>query len=294
MQETVLRHRGRDVSAEDVESIRALIAANPGASRRRLSTLLCEEWRWHQANGNPCDMICRGLMLELHRRGLIVLPPPRFAARNNVIARHRRVRIEVDSSVFVARLEDLQPLEIEQVRRGSDERLFDSLIEEHHYLGYVRPVGEHVKHLIRSRGRPIACVAWSSAPRHLGPRDRFIGWSLRARRENIHLLAYNSRFLILPWVQVKHLASHLLGRVSRIVSDDWMRVYGHPIHYVETFVDPDRFRGTCYRAANWIPLGLTTGRGKNDLTHAPTRSKKEVFGYPLRRNFRRLLHRVSE
>jgi len=136
-------------------------------------------------------------------------------------------------------------------------------------------------------------MAWSSAPRHLGPRDRFIGWDARERRENIHLLAYNTRFLILPWVRVKHLASHVLGRVSRIVSDDWTRVYGHPIHYLETFVDPDRFRGTCYLAANWIPLGLTTGRGKDAPTSAPTRSKKEILGYPLRRNFRQLLQRVN-
>lgn len=293
MQETTLRHRGRDVTAEDVESVRRLIAANPNASRRRLSKLLCDEWGWHQANGQPCDMVCRGLMLELHRLGLIELPPPRFVPPNNVIARDRRVRIEVDTSELVAHLEDLRPLEIEQVRRGGHERLVDSLIEEHHYLGYVRPVGEHLKHLILAHGRPIGCVTWSSAPRHLGPRDRFIGWDARARRENIHLVAYNTRFLILPWVRVKHLASHVLSRVSRIVSDDWMRVYGHPIHYLETFVDPDRFRGTCYLAANWIPLGLTTGRGKNAPTLAPTRSKKEVLGYPLRRNFRHLLQRVN-
>lgn len=292
MQETILRYRGRDVTRDDVELIRKLIADNPGASRRGLSTLLCKAWKWFQANGHACDMLCRGLMLELHRQGQIVLPPVRSVPPNNVIARPRRPRVQVDSAVLVASLEDLRPLQVEQVRRGNEERLFDSLIDEHHYLGYVRPVGEHLKHLILSRGRPIACMAWSSAPRHLWPRDRFIGWDARARRENIHLLAYNTRFLILPWVQVKHLASHLLGRVSRIVSDDWTQVYGHPIHYLETFTDPDRFRGTCYRAANWIPLGLTTGRGKNDQTHAPTRSKKEVFGYPLRRNFRQLLQRV--
>lgn len=289
MEETVVRYRGRDVMPEDVESIRGLIAANQGASRRGLSILLCEEWEWHQENGHPCEMVCRGLMLDLHRRGLIVLPPPRFIVPNNVIARDRRVRIEVDSSAFVARLDELKPLEIKQVRRGRDERLFDSLIEEYHYLGYVRPVGEHLKHLILSGDRPIACLAWSSAPRHLGPRDRFIGWRALARRENIHLLAYNTRFLILPWVQVKHLASHILGRVSRIVSDDWMRVYGHPIYYLETFVDPERFRGTCYRAANWISLGLTTGRGKDAPTKQTTRSKKEVLGFPLRRDFRERL-----
>ncbi len=287
--EVVLRYRGRNVTQADVEFVRDLIEANPGASRRWLSALLCAAWNWVQPNGQPRDMTCRGMMLELHRGGHVVLPPVRQVPPNNVILRPRRPRVEVDETPLIAGLSELRPLEVVQVRRTTEERLFDSLIEEHHYLGYVRPVGEHLKHLIKSHGRPIACVAWSSAPRHLGPRDRFIGWSARSRRENVHLLAYNTRFLILPWVQVEHLASHLLARVSRIVSDDWMRLYGHPIYYLETFVDPDRFRGTCYRAANWIALGRTTGRGNNAPTKQATRSKKEVLGYPLRMDFRRLL-----
>ena len=134
--------------------------------------------------------------------------------------------------------------------------------------------------------RPVACVAWGSAPRHLGPRDRFIGWSAPARRRNLRLLAYNTRFLILPWVRVPHLASHVLGRMAADLSADWQRLYGHPIVYLETFVDPARFRGTCYRAANWIVLGRTTGRGHNAPTTQPTRSIKEVLGYPLTPDFR--------
>jgi hypothetical protein len=135
----------------------------------------------------------------------------------------------------------------------------------------------------------MACLAFSSAPRHLGSRDRFIGWSAAARRKNIGLLAYNSRFLVLPWVRIPHLASHLLGRVARQVSRDWEQLYGHPVHFLETFVDPARFRGTCYRAANWVSLGLTTGRGKDAPTHKPTRAVKEVLGYPLCADFRKRL-----
>ncbi len=122
------------------------------------------------------------------------------------------------------------------------------LVEEHHYLGYVQPVGEHLKYLVYARGRPVACLAWSSAPRHLGPRDRFIGWSPEARRKNVQLLAYNTRFLILPWITVPLLASHILGRMARVLSRDWERIYGHPILYLETFVNPERNRGTCYTA----------------------------------------------
>ena len=165
------------------------------------------------------------------------------------------------------------------------------MIEHHHYLGYEQPVGEHLKYVVWAKGRPIACMAWSSAPRHLGCRDRFIGWNREARRRNIRFIAYNTRFLILPWVQVPHLASHILGRIARIVSQDWERLYRHPIYFLETFVDPERFRGTCYYAANWVLLGKTTGRGKDDHSNRPNRSIKQVLGYWLTPEFRQLLQR---
>jgi hypothetical protein len=176
-----------------------------------------------------------------------------------------------------------------QVRRTVSEKLFNSLIEHYHYLGYCHPVGEQLKYIVYFQQRPIACLAWSSAPRHIGCRDRFIGWSAQSRKNHIHLLAYNSRFLILPWVHIKSCASHILGRMAKVVSKDWQRIYNHPIYYLETFVDTERFAGTCYKAANWIYLGDTTGRGKNDHTYKPNRSIKAVWGYPLSRDFRALL-----
>jgi hypothetical protein len=176
-----------------------------------------------------------------------------------------------------------------QVRRTSDEALFNGLLAQYHYLGYQQPVGEHLKYLVVAAGRPIACFAWASAPRHLGPRDRFIGWSAEARRRNIRGIAYNTRFLVLPFVAVRHLASHLLARMATLVPQDWTRIYGHPVYFLETFVDPARFRGTCYRAANWIALGPTTGRGHNAPTHRATPPVKEVLGYPLTRRFREQL-----
>jgi hypothetical protein len=237
-------------------------------------------------------MVCRGLMLTLHRAGLIELPPVRRRTRNNVVERRRAREVEVDSTPLQATLREIEPVEFRQVRRTGEEELFRALLEAHHYLGYTQPVGEHLKYLILTRGRPVACLAWSSAPRHLGPRDRFIGWSAEARRRNIHLLAYNSRFLILPWVRVPHLASHVLGRMARLLPTGWQEVYGHPVYYLETFVDPQRFQGTCYRAANWVVLGLTTGRGKDDHTNKPNRPLKEVLGYPLTRCFREVLCRL--
>jgi hypothetical protein len=290
---TEWRYRGRAVSTEDIEFIRQLIAAHPGASRRALSAKLCEVWGWKQANGAPRDMVCRGLMLMLARAGQIDLPPVRFTPPNPLVRRERPAPVLIDTTPIRGSLSELRPFDFQPVRRTADEPLFNSLIEHHHYLGYEQPVGEHLKYIVWAAGRPMACLAWSSAPRHLGSRDRFIGWSAEARRRNIRSLAYNTRFLILPWVQVEHLASHILGRMAKRLSEDWERLYGHPIYFLETFVNPERFRGTCYRAANWVVLGRTTGRGKDDQTNRPNRPIKEVLGYPLTPRFRRLLAEVE-
>jgi len=288
----VLRYRGRVVTDADVTFIRDLITAHPRASRRALSHRLCEAWNWVQPNGVLRDMVCRGLLLALHRAGHVELPPAKWV--NPLGPRHRKPsRTLLCWSPIEGRLGDILPLDIAQVRRSGDESLFDSLVETHHYLGYTRPVGEHLKYMVYAQGRPLACLAWSSAPRHIGCRDRFIGWSPQTRQKNIGFVAYNLRFLILPWVSIPHLASHLLGRMARMLSDDWARIYGHPVYFLETFVDPQRFRGTCYRAANWICLGRTTGRGKNDQTLRPNRSIKEVWGYPLGRDFRERLGGVE-
>ncbi len=292
MQRT-LSYRHRVITDDDVVFIRKLITEHPGSSRRDLSKKLCAAWNWVQANGALRDMVCRGLMLMLHREGLIELPPVRRVPHNPLVERSQPVLVSVDEAPLEARLAELGPLEVRQVRRTPEEALFNSLLQHHHYLGYTQPVGEHLKYLVYARGRPVACVAWSSAPRHLGSRDRFIGWGLQARLQNIGLLAYNTRFLILPWVTVPHLASHILGRMARMVSADWQSLYGHPIYFVETFIDPQRFRGTCYRAANWVRLGQTTGRGKDDAMHQPNRPIKEVLGYALVKDFRQRLSAVA-
>jgi hypothetical protein len=286
------RYRGREVTEPDLEFIRELIAAHPGASRRQLSARLCAAWNWFQPNGAPRDMVCRGLMLELHRAGHIQLPPVRWVNPNPFLVRRRPQPPLLDSTPLVAALAQIQPLEFELVRRTGGESFFNGLLEHYHYLGYTQPVGEHLKYLVHSRGRPIACLVWSSAPRHLGSRDRFIGWSAQARRQNIRWLAYNTRFLILPWVKVPHLASHLLGRVARRLPLDWERIYGHAVYLLETFVDPERFRGTCYRAANWILVGQTTGRGKAAPSKKPNRPIKQVWVLPLVQDFRQRLAEV--
>jgi len=286
------RYRGRVVTAEDIAFIRQFIAQHPGVSRRRLSAKLCEAWEWKQANGALRDMVCRGLLLMLHRAGEVELPAVRQVSLNPFVERERPAPVLLDNTPITGLLNALQPIELQPVRRTADEPLFNSLMEQYHYLGYEQPVGEHLKYLAWAQGRPVACLAWSSAPRHLGSRDRFIGWNAEARRRNIRFLAYNTRFLILPWVRVPHLASHLLGKMAQSLSGDWERMYGHPIYFAETFIDPGRFRGTCYRAANWVLLGHTTGRGKNDHTNKPNRPIKEILGLPLVPRFRELLSQL--
>ena len=287
-----LSYRHRVITDDDIVFIRKLIADHPGASRKALSRKLCEAWNWVQANGALRDMVCRGLMLMLHREGLIELPPARPSVFD-LIKRGRPLLVSVDEAPLQMSLAELGVLEVRQVRRTPEEALFNSLLQQYHYLGYTQPVGEHLKFLVCAQGRPVACLAWSSAPRHLGSRDRFIGWGQQARLANIRLLAYNTRFLILPWVRVPHLASNILGRMTRTLSAEWQRVYAHPLYFVETFIDPQRFRGTCYRAANWKVLGQTTGRGKDDQAHKANRSIKEVLGYPLVADFRQRLSQVG-
>ncbi|MFA4837229.1 MAG: DUF4338 domain-containing protein [Dehalococcoidia bacterium] len=283
------KYRSRVLADADVSFIRQLIGQNPTASRRRLSKLLCQEWNWVQPNGVLCDMVCRGMMLQMHRSGIIELPPVRRVIHNPLAVRTRPLLLTVETAELGSSLGHIQPLEFVQVRRTKAEAIFNGLLEQYHYLGYTQPVGEHLKYLVYTSGRPVAALSWSSAPRHLGPRDRFIGWSAQQRRRNIRFIAYNSRFLILPWVRVPHLASHILGHMAKILPNDWKKLYGHPVYFLETFIDPQRFKGVCYRASNWIVLGLTTGRGHQDQTNKPNRPIKEILGYPLSRQFRQQL-----
>ena len=288
----VFRYRGRSLSHEDIAGLRHLIAQHPQASRRRLSALVCEAWGWRQENGALCDMVCRSLMLGLHRAGHIELPDRKCSPRNFIAQRRRpATEFELDQSPIECDFKELPSLTIRQVRRTGAEPLFNGLIERFHYLGYTQSVGEHLKQIVFAGDRPVACLGWSSIPWHIGPRDKFIGWSPAVRRQNLHLAAYNTRYLILPWVQVKHLASHILALAMRTISDDWRRAYNHPIYYLESFVDTERFAGTCYKAANWKCLGQTTGRGIKDKKHIVSLSRKDVLGYPLTKDFREKLCR---
>lgn len=285
----LLTYRGRTITEAEVAFLRQLIADHPTWHRRALSQEVCRVWDWRQPNGVLKEGVCRSLMLLLHRAGHIQLPPPQ--SRHGVRGRRRwRIaQLPIDETPVRGALRTLQPLVFRQVRRTPEEALCNALLHHYHELGYTQPVGEQLKYLVLAGDRVVAALSWSSAAHGLTCRDRFIGWSAEARRRYRHLLAYNSRFLIPPWVQVPHLASHVLGRLARRLSADWRQVYGHEVYFLETFVDPTRHRGTCYLAANWIVLGRTSGRGHRCPTMQPNRPVKLVLGYPLVPHFRALL-----
>ena len=285
-----IRYRGKNYTLREIDEIREIVTLYRDRSRRFISQEICRRWGWKQPNGVLKDMVCRGLLLQLEVQGFIELPP-RKKSPPNPLSRHQKpVMIKVDQTPRVGKLSDLRPIELVLVRRTPLERLYRSLIEEHHYLGYRRPVGEHLEYLAMSQGEPVACLGWSSAPRHIGCRDRYLGWAKEQRLKNLSRIVINTRFLILSWVRVPHLASHLLGLSARRICQDWEKMYHHEVVWLETFVDPERgFSGTCYKAANWVYLGQTTGRGKDDHTNKVNRSLKLVFGYPLQKEFRQVL-----
>ena len=270
--------QGRAIRSEDIERIRAWLEIHPGSNRTRLSHELCAAWNWRNEAGRLKDMAARSLLLKLEARGQIQLPPRRTASVN--ARRNRQVPwIEHDQSPLEGRLPSVQPVRVQPVIEGSAEaRLFQFLLQRYHYLGHRNCVGENLKYLARDRqGRPLACLLFGSAAWKAAARDRWIGWNAQQCQRGLALVANNARFIILPWVRVPHLASHLLGRVAARLSTDWRRKYGHPIHLLETFVEQPRFMGTCYRAAGWVQVGLTTGRTRNDDGRKPRAARKAIY-----------------
>jgi hypothetical protein len=282
---------GRTITPEEVEAVRKLLREHPDWSRRRLSQEVCSAWHWRNAKGELRDIACRTVLLRLHRGGEIVLPRPRHDGNNK--RRQAILKTSCDETPIHSSLRDLRPLAVSIPRPGSDDAtLFKFLIQRHHYLGLRHVPGENMSYLVRGAGgRLVACLLFAAAAWKAADRDRFIGWTAAERESNLSLMTNNARFLVLPWVEVKCLASHVLSLVRRRVRGDWLEKYGHPVHLLETFVDRDRFRGTCYRAANWLKVGETAGRSRLDRHRKLRVPVKDIYVYPLTRNFREALRR---
>lgn len=282
--------QGRKLDESDIGMIRGLLAAHPEWNRTRLSCELCARWDWHNAKGQPKDMAARTLLLKLERAGHFRLPARRCHPSN---ARRNRNAAPVEPPDETVRgpLSELCPLRVGIAAPGLDDaRLFNGLLAHEHYLGHRNTVGENIRYLVRDRhDRPVACLLFGAAAWKCADRDSFLGWDHPTRERNLQYLTNNTRFLVPPWVQVAHLASHVLGLVARRIRADWQDKYGHPVHALETFVDRSRFKGTCYRAANWLRLGATRGRTRNDRAHRIQAAVKDVYLYPLVSDFREAL-----
>ena len=282
--------QGRRIGPEDLVSIQRLLAQNAQCSRYKLSRLLCELWDWRDPVGQLQDMAARSLLLKLQERGWISLPGKRRASPNRM--HHKRVAaLDHATEPLSTSLGQLLPLQVRELSRyPKDQPLFECLLHRYHYLSYTSSVGLNLKYLICERGgRPVACLLFGSAAWKCVPRDQFIGWSAPQRERALQQITNNTRLLILPWVQVRYLASHVLSCVVRQLPADWQRKYSRPLHLVETFVDTSRFGGSCYRAANWIDLGQTTGRTRQDRWNQIQVPPKRVLVYPLTSDFRTAL-----
>ena len=286
--------QSRVVQPADIQWLQSWIIDHPSWSRYRLARELCKLWDWSSPTGQLKDFAARSFLLKLATRGLITLPPVR-EEKQRVRGYARPIPasfIEPQQPPPVASgLGELTPLSLIIPQSGSpEEHLFDHYLAIHHYLGFQRTAGENLKYVVRDRhGRYLACLLFGAAAWKTRPRDRFIGWTDTVRPRRLSLVANNTRFLILPWVKVPHLASHLLAAILKRISADWQQKYGHPLHLVETFVERDRFRGTCYKAANWKLVGQTTGRSRQDRYSNMVVPVKDIYLYPLTPRFRESL-----
>jgi hypothetical protein len=288
--------QGRRIGGAEIAEIEGLIATHPQWSRYQLSRVLAQRWNWYAASGQLKDMAARTLLLKLQDRGLIRLPARRQAPTPRRLDPGPDLFDGLAAEPVVGSLSCLRPLQIQVIGpKDPDYRRWERHLRQHHYLGHRGPVGENLAYLIRSRaGVDLACLLFGAAAWQCAPRDRWIGWSAEQRAQGLAFIANHSRFLILPSVVVLHLASHLLAQIARRIDEDWQRRYGHPIHLLETFVQQDRFRGTCYQAANWIKVGQTTGRTRqsqrhrDNAVHAPV---KDIYLYPLTADARHRLCR---
>ena len=284
-----MRYCGRGFSSAEIHCILQIIEAHPTATRARLSRLVCEQLDWRRDDGRLKDMNCRVAMLRMQDDRLLQLPPPRNGNNNGKPYLRRTLWAEPAAPLEAASPKQLGELHLEVVTGRHDSHLHNEFIDRYHYLGYQPLPGAQLRYFVRANQRIVALLCFGAAAWKTQPRDIFIGWTPQQRQQRLHLVTNNARFLILPWVRCQNLASAILGMAARRLPQDWNLHYGYSPVLLETFVELPRFRGTCYRAANWSLLGKTKGRGKLDVYNQALLPKKAIWVYPLVKNFRRVL-----
>ena len=287
MEQIVFRYRSRQLTARDVDFIQSTISEHYTKGRSHISRILCSKWRWMQPNGNLKEYAARDLLLRLEEKGFIKLPP-RLRQKSNLKRKSFSQIPLFKKEPLAGSVADRSDLSISLIKTG-DDYLWNYLLHHYHYLGIPGLVGEHLRYLVYVGDQVVACLAWASAAWKVKNRDQFINWTEGTKRKNLHLIANNSRFLVLPWIQLKHLASKVLALNLKRLSNDWHKVYNHSVFLAETFVDLSRFKGTCYKASNWQYVGQTSGNAKKGNSYWYHGQKKAVYLYPLHRHFRRML-----
>lgn len=286
-----VRYCGREFTAAELQIIAHLAATLP--TRRAVADAACDALDWRRLDGRAKDMSARVALLRMHDDGLITLPPPRNGNGNGRHARHRdpdpQLVLPIDQAPVTGTLADLGPLRLTVVHGAADSARYNALIAAHHYLGYAPLAGAQLRYLVATDTGAVAALGFAAAVWKCAPRDRHIGWEAATREQRLHLVVGNARFLIRPHVRVPHLASAILGRAARRLPADWQDRYGYSPVLLETFVETGRFTGTSYRAANWLHVGQTRGRGKLDRHHRHALPVKDVYLYPLHPNYRRIL-----
>ena len=287
MSEVVLRYRSRELNLHDIDFIQELISKHYARGRSHISQLLCEAWQWKQKNGKLKEYAARDLLLRLEEKGFIKLPP-RLRPKNNLKKKSfDQIPLFLKEQLEGSVGEHTKP--VIKLVGPQDSYLWNYLVHHYHYLKEPKLVGEHLRYLAFINGRVVGCLAWASAAWKVKDRDQFIGWDATTKGKNLQLIANNTRFLIPPWVKIKYLASKLLSLSVKTLSDDWQQTYSHPIYLAETFVDTARFKGICYRAANWIKVGQTKGNAKKGNDYLYHGQPKAIYLYPLHPHFRSYL-----
>jgi len=292
----IIHCQGRTLNKSEIDCLQSIIDENPGWSRHKITQHICRSWGWHTPSGQLKTFAARSLIDKLEQRGQLKLPPICIAKRRPQRPPFPKKFIEPVNNPITTSLSNLTPLSINIPLTNSYEvDCVGYYLNPNHYLGFNRTVGENLKFLIRDKfGRDLACLLFGSAAWKTAPRDNLIGWTPEIRKSNISAITNNTRFLILPWIHVPHLASYILARVLRRIKQDWIGKYGHPIHMVETFVERDRFKGTCYKASNWLCAGKTKGRSRQDRYNNLVVPIKDIYLYPLTGKFQQILCRGNK
>jgi len=281
-----MRYCGREFTETDIELIQRLLVDNTSINRSKLSRLFCEAVGWRKADGGLKDMSCRVALLRMHRDGHIELPPPQKPANNHLKIGKRTLLALSQPEVTKKAGEHVLQL---QLVEKADSAIWNEYIDRYHYLGYIPLPGAQLRYFVKSGDQVLALLGFGAAAWKTAPRDDYISWDAEARKRNLHLIINNARFLILPWVHSKNLGSKILSMASRRICGDWLKRYNYEPVLLETFVEKERFQGTCYKAANWIYVGDTQGRGKLDVHNEYKLPVKGVWLYPLKKDFRKRL-----